>query len=106
MNSPFSNQRNDHGHESLLSMADLNHAATLVAEAVSDPLERFPQLRDLVSHVCIENIGLELVANGCDPVLAARAAKKAYGLVTLATIAVHSAVWAAVLPSTEDELQS
>jgi len=92
------NNLNHATRESLLTMADVTSVAKEQFGSETDPLDRFPALKTVARDLCIA-LGMELMLNGVPLSLADRAAGRAYSLATLAALAMHRAIWNAVLPA-------
>lgn len=98
MTNDNTNNLNHAARESVLTMDDIAAVAKERDGSGTDPLDRFPALKTVARDFCIA-MGLEMVCNGVPVPLADRVVGRANALTTLAALAMHRAIWNAVLPT-------
>lgn len=88
-------------NECILSDAHVVAALAFVNEADADPLAVLPPLQfQLTCH--FDEMRRDLIEIGVPHTLAWSFAAKAYRLAAVSAVAVHEAIWSAVLPTDSD----
>ena len=91
------NDKTNNGNESFLTIDDLSAVALEQSKSGTDPLDRFPALQSVARELSL-SMGSELMHAGVSLPVAGRAVGRAYILSALAAMAMHRAVWNALLP--------
>lgn len=98
---PIRNESNG-GGESMLTLADLQHAMNACSQGPRDPLADYPLLGHTARSICTV-MGLDLARRGVAGELAAHIADSAYRLAAVAALAMRHAIWREVLEGRTDE---
>lgn len=94
------NQSSGEG-DSILTIADVQHAMSACSQSPRDPLADYPVLQQTARSVCMA-LGFDLVRCGAAGELAAQVTNATYTMVAIAALAMRQAIWREVLEGRTD----